>query len=139
MFCDQNYKFGVLPKKDGFMIRISLKPGYITSKQLDAISYIAKHYGEDKVHITNRQGMELKIKHEHLEDAEELLNDVGLKLGSTGKRIRQIKSCIGKECQNSIGNSISLAELLHNEFEGIWVPKKLKIKHKWLSKRLCMG
>ena len=60
MFCDQNYKFGVLPKKDGFMIRISLKPGYITSKQLDAISYIAKHYGEDKVHITNRQGMELK-------------------------------------------------------------------------------
>ncbi|WP_421077464.1 hypothetical protein Mjas_07060 [Methanothermococcus sp. Ax23] len=127
MFCDQNYKFGVLPKKDGFMIRISLKPGYITSKQLDAISYIAKHYGEDKVHITNRQGMELKIRHEHLEDAEELLNDVGLKLGSTGKRIRQIKSCIGKECQNSIGNSISLAELLHNEFEGIWVPKKLKI------------
>ncbi|AEH06057.1 hypothetical protein [Methanothermococcus okinawensis] len=127
MFCDQNYKFGVLPKKDGFMIRISLKPGYITSKQLDTISHVANHYGDGRAHITNRQGIELKIKHEYLEDAEKLLNESGLKLGSTGKRIRQVKSCIGLECQNSIGDAISIAERLHNEFEGIWVPKKLKI------------
>ena len=94
MFCNQNYKFGVIPKKDGFMIRLELKPGYITSEQLDAISYIAKNFGENRVHITTRQGIELKIKFEHLEEAEKMLNDVGIKLGSTGRRIRQIVSCI---------------------------------------------
>jgi dissimilatory sulfite reductase (desulfoviridin) alpha/beta subunit len=127
MFCNQNYKFGVIPKKDGFMIRLALKPGYITSEQLDAISYIAKNFGENRVHITTRQGIELKIKFEHLEEAEKMLNDVGIKLGSTGRRIRQIVSCIGTECPNSVGDSIKLARMIHDEFEGIWVPKKLKI------------
>ncbi|WP_456375273.1 hypothetical protein [Methanocaldococcus sp.] len=127
MFCSQNYKFGVIPKKDGYTIRLSLKPGYLTSEQLDAISYIAKNFGNNKIHITTRQGIELKIKFEYLEDAEKILNKVGIKLGSTGRRIRQIVACIGTECPNSIGDSIKLARIIHDEFEGIWVPKKLKI------------
>ena len=127
MFCNQNYKFGVIPKKDGYLIRLSLKPGYITSGQLEAISYVAKNFGDGKVHITRRQGIELKIRFEHLEEAERILNDVGIKLGSTGRRVRQIVSCIGLECPNAIGDSIKLAEMIYDEFEGIWVPRKLKI------------
>ena len=75
MFCNQNYKFGVIPKKDGYLIRLSLKPGYITSEQLEAISYVAKNFGDGKVHITRRQGIELKIRFEHLEEAERIAKE----------------------------------------------------------------
>lgn len=118
---------GVIPKKDGLMVRLSLKPGYLSCEQLIAIGKIAKKYGFGKVHLTTRQGLEFKIKYENLEKVEELLEKEGINIGSTGTRIRQIVCCIGSECYSSIGDSVSLARKLHDEFEGIWVPKKLKI------------
>ena len=127
MHCNINLKYGVIMKKDGYLLRISLKPGFINAEQLKAIAHIIEKFGDNKAHITTRQGIEFKIPPEHLEEVEEILNSVGLSLGSTGNRVRQVVSCIGLECYNAIGDSVSLAKTIHEEFEGVWVPRKLKI------------
>lgn len=127
MHCNVNLKYGVIMKKDCYTIRISLKPGFINAEQLRAIADVIERYGKDKAHITTRQGIEFDISPENFKDVNDILKKVGLNIGSTGNRVRQVVSCIGLRCYNAIGDSVSLARRIHEEFEGIWVPKKVKI------------
>ncbi|ACV24615.1 hypothetical protein [Methanocaldococcus fervens] len=127
MHCNINLKYGVIMKKDYYTLRISLKPGFINAEQLKVIAYVIEKFGNNKAHITTRQGIEFKIPPEYLEDVEKILNSVNLSLGSTGNRVRQVVSCVGLDCYNAIGDAVSLARKIHEEFEGVWVPKKVKI------------
>lgn len=46
-------------QKDHFSLRLRVVGGTVTVEQLEAIAAVARKYGQDYVHLTSRQGVEI--------------------------------------------------------------------------------
>ena len=116
-------------RKDGnFEIRIPIATGTISKEQLTKVAEVTERCGKE-VHLTVRQGIQiLGVPERSLDEALSMLETVGLRPGSTGKRVRNILACPGDEyCFKATQDTRSIADSLAHAFAGRDMPAKFKI------------
>ncbi len=115
-------------QKDYFILRTRIPGGYLKADILKKYSLIAKKYGQDYVHISTRQGIE--IPWIHINDIQKVLNDLkklGILKGACGPRSRNLIACPGASvCRYGFMNTEKLAKELDKVAFGKDVPKKFK-------------
>ncbi len=87
-------------QKDHFSLRLRVVGGTVTVEQLEAIAAVARKYGQDYVHLTSRQGVEIPfIRLQDIEEVKEALAEGNVQPGVCGPRVRTVTACQGGRCQ----------------------------------------
>ena len=122
---------GFLPQKqeDCFSMRLKIVGGQLDVEKLRAIADTAEKYGSGYVHITSRQGIEIPfVRLEDTEKANCELENYGIAGGATGKKVRTVVACQGKNvCNSGLIDTQQLASKISEKYFGEPVPKKFKI------------
>lgn len=109
--------FSVVPRMYG---------GVTNTDELRRIADAADRYGARMVKLTGGQRIDLLgIKKQ---DLPRMWEDIGMPSGHAyAKAIRTVKSCVGSEfCRYGLGETISLAQRIEREWEGVYTPHKVK-------------
>ena len=86
-------------QKDHFSLRLRVVGGTVTVEQLEAIAAVARKYGQDYVHLTSRQGVEIPfIRLQDIEKVKEALAEGNVQPGVCGPRVRTVTACQGGRC-----------------------------------------
>jgi nitrite reductase (NADH) large subunit len=115
-------------QKDGTFSVVPQIPGGITSPaQLRRIADVAERYHVPLVKLTGGQRIDLLGVRK--EDLPKVWEDLGMPSGyAYGKSYRTCKSCVGSDfCRFGLGDSISLALKIEQEFQGFDSPHKMKL------------
>jgi nitrite reductase (NADH) large subunit len=115
-------------QKDGTFSVVPQIPGGITSpSQLRRIAYVAEKYHVPLVKLTGGQRIDLLGIRK--DDLPKVWRDLDMPSGyAYGKSYRTCKSCVGSDfCRFGLGDSISLALKIENEFQGFDSPHKMKL------------
>lgn len=131
----KKYKgMGYVPNRDGEHVsaRIVTKNGVLSTKQAEALSKVADMYGNGKITITSRLGIELPgIDYENIQNVADKLAEVDLFAGGTGAKIRPVTACKGTVCPHGNTDTQALALELHERFydgyRSVNFPHKFKI------------
>ncbi|MBR0226054.1 MAG: 4Fe-4S binding protein [Thermoguttaceae bacterium] len=122
---------GFMPQiqKDHYSMRLKVVGGNISVSQLLQIAKIARKYGQDYVHLTSRQGVEIPfVKYEEIEAVKDELAKGKLELGAAGARVRSITACQGgKCCPQGVIDAGAVARKLDARYFGRQLPHKFKI------------
>lgn len=112
-----------------YTVRLRVPGGILTSKQLTALGKIAERYGQGKIHLTARQGVQIPyVEYEKLDEITRELVEIGNPPGSCGPRVRNISACVGKpECPHANINTYELTKMIDERYFGKDLPTKLKI------------
>jgi len=124
-------KGGYIVQRDPqyFTVRLRVPAGNLISKQLKALADIAERYGNGKIHLTTRQGIQIPyVKYEDLGEITEELKKIGIPPGSCGPRVRNISACVGApECPQALINTYELTRKIDERYFGKDLPTKIKI------------
>ncbi len=115
-------------QKDGTFSVVPQMPGGITSPaQLHRIAFVAEKYHVPLVKLTGGQRIDLLGIRK--DDLPKVWRDLDMPSGyAYGKSYRTCKSCVGSDfCRFGLGDSISLALKIENEFQGFDSPHKMKL------------
>jgi nitrite reductase (NADH) large subunit len=115
-------------QKDGTFSVVPQIPGGITSPaQLRRIADVAERYHVPLVKLTGGQRIDLLGVRK--DDLPKVWEDLGMPSGyAYGKSYRTCKSCVGSDfCRFGLGDSITLAGKIEQEFQGFDSPHKLKL------------
>ena len=117
---------------DNFSGRIVSPGSVFTAEQVQAISEIAKKFGNGKVSFTSRLGAEIPgIPFDQIEAAEQYAKDHDLAFGGTGPKVRPVIACKGTTCVFGNYDTQALAKKIYEEFYLGWrsvvLPHKFKI------------
>jgi nitrite reductase (NADH) large subunit len=115
-------------QKDGTFSVVPQIPGGITSPaQLHRIAHVAEKYHVPLVKLTGGQRIDLLGVRK--DDLPKVWRDLDMPSGyAYGKSYRTCKSCVGSDfCRFGLGDSISLALKIENEFQGFDSPHKMKL------------
>ena len=122
---------GFMPQlqKDQYSMRLKVIGGEVSAEQLLQIAKIARKYGQDYVHLTSRQGVEIPfIKFEDIDEVMEELEKAKIKLGAAGACVRSITACQGgKCCPHGAIDAGAVAKKLDARYFGRSLPHKFKI------------
>src|SRR3989338_4575421 len=117
-----------------FMSRIRIPAGVVSAKQLRAIAFAAKEFGNGKCHLTTRQDIQLhEVKLEDTIKVIEYLKDYNLSpRGGGSNTVRNITACVRSGiCKDEIfdvrANAIALSEYLLSKDTSFNLPRKFKI------------
>ncbi len=112
-----------------FSIRLRIPVGNLSSNQLLKIAEVCKEYGQDYIHITTRQAVEIPYVHfEKINSIVEELAKAGLEPGSCGPRVRNVVACPGnKHCPYGLGDTENFGISVDEKFFGKDLPHKIKI------------
>ena len=118
-----------LMKQNGkYEIKVRTCAGSLDASQLAALREIADNYADGKIHLTVRQEVLLfDIEESHVDEALKKLEEVGLRGGSAGPRVRNIVCCVGERCKNCVQNVTGLAEELDKKYGELELPGAVKI------------
>ncbi len=118
-----------LMKQNGkYEIKVRTCAGSLDASQLAALREIADNYADGKIHLTVRQEVLLfDIEESHVDEALKKLEEVGLRGGSAGPRVRNIVCCVGERCKNCVQNVTGLAEDLDKKYGELELPGAVKI------------
>jgi nitrite reductase (NADH) large subunit len=115
-------------QKNGTFSVVPQIPGGVTNPaQLRRIADVAEKYDVPLVKLTGGQRIDLLgVKKE---DLPHMWKDLDMPSGyAYGKSYRTCKSCVGSDfCRFGLGDSISLALRIENEFQGFDSPHKMKM------------
>jgi dissimilatory sulfite reductase (desulfoviridin) alpha/beta subunit len=116
-------------QKDYYLIRLRAIGGGMTAGELDVVAAVSRKYGDGKVHLTTRQGVEIHNIHaDDLRAAREELELGGIVLGVCGPRGRGIVACPGAAtCSSGIIETKELAAELDAAYLRKQAPHKFKI------------
>ena len=124
-------KGGIITGRDADFctIRIRMPAGNVTPEQLTGISNIAKKYGAETLHLTNRQTIEIPWIHaEQIHDIVADLETNGTPLGAERAEIVNIIACPGTDrCKLAQIETISLAKAIDEKHFGKEMPCKTRI------------
>ncbi|MFQ6086008.1 MAG: 4Fe-4S binding protein [Candidatus Bathyarchaeia archaeon] len=124
-------KSGYIVQRDPeyFTVRLRVPGGSLSSEQLMRLGEIAEKYGQRRVHLTARQGVQVPwVRYGQLGKITKELEEIGTPPGSCGPRVRNISSCVGApECPYANANTYELARKIDEAFFGRDLPTKLKI------------
>ena len=116
-------------QKDTFSLRLRVVGGTVTAEQLQTIAAVAQKYGQDYVHLTSRQGVEIPFI--RLQDIEDVKNDLAagnVQPGVCGPRVRTVTACQGgKCCPHGCIDALDVATELDRRYFGRELPHKFKI------------
>ena len=114
---------------DRFAMRLRAVGGNLSCEQLSAVAAVAKQYGSGGIHLTTRQGIEVHNVHkEDLEEAQQVLERAGLKMGADGNRVRIIIACPGNaSCRYGSIDTREIAEELDRRYFRLDTPYKVKM------------
>ena len=85
-------------QKDQFTVRLKCPGGRMALERLAKIVEVAKRYGQDWVHLSVRQSVEIPYVHaEDLEKVRDELGEVGQEIATCGPRVRVPVACGGCE------------------------------------------
>ncbi len=115
-------------QKDGTFSVVPQIPGGITSPaQLRRIADVAERYRVPLMKLTGGQRIDLLGVRK--QDLPKVWEDLGMPSGyAYGKSYRTCKSCVGSDfCRFGLGDSISLALKIEQEFQGFDSPHKMKM------------
>ncbi len=115
-------------QKDGTFSVVPQMAGGITSPaQLHRIAFVAEKYHVPLVKLTGGQRIDLLGIRK--DDLPNVWRDLDMPSGyAYGKSYRTCKSCVGSDfCRFGLGDSISLALKIENEFQGFDSPHKMKL------------
>ena len=106
---------------DNFSGRIVSPGSVFTAEQVQAISEIAKKFGNGKVSFTSRLGAEIPgIPFDQIEAAEQYAKDHDLAFGGTGPKVRPVIACKGTTCVFGNYDTQALAKKIYEEFYLGW-------------------
>ncbi|MCP4050934.1 MAG: sulfite reductase subunit beta [bacterium] len=124
-------KMGMIQQKqkDFFAMRLHVVGGDLNTEQLQRIIEVADKYGKGQVHLSTRQGLEIhNIHYTKLETARKSLEEINLKMGACGPRIRIIVACPGNDtCRWGIINTKKMAKELDEKYFRKETPHKFKL------------
>ncbi len=99
----------------------------LTSEQLELLADIAERYGGGRAHVTARQTIEIPdIPKSLVNEVVPLLEQQGLRIGSTGKKLRNVIAC-SRWC---LYNAMPMSELaceLNEQYMNVELPGKTTI------------
>lgn len=129
----KKYKgMGFVPNRDGknTSVRIVTKNGVLSSEQMRAVCEIADTYGNGKVTITSRMGLELPvISYDNIQNVIDALEKADLAPGGTGAKVRPVTACKGTVCPHGNFDTQEMALEIHYKFyEGY---RSVKLPHKF--------
>lgn len=115
-------------QKNTFSLRLRVVGGTVTVEQLQTIAAVAKKFGQDYVHLTSRQGVEIPfIKLEDIEEVKAALAEGGVQPGVCGPRVRTVTACqAGRCCPSGCIDALEIAEALDERYFGRQLPHKFK-------------
>lgn len=115
-------------QKNTFSMRLRVVGGTVTVQQLETIAAVAKKYGQDYVHLTSRQGVEIPfIKLEDIDAVKAELAEGGVQSGVCGPRVRTVTACqAGKCCPSGCIDALEVATALDARYFGRQLPHKFK-------------
>jgi len=114
-----------------FTLRTRMPAGNYEPCHLEAIASIAREFGRGLTHATTRQGIEVPfIKYEDIDAVEERCARSGIKMGTSGPRLRATTCCPGNNwCKRGLVDTFALYDRI--ERRGIVcaldLPHKFKI------------
>jgi anaerobic sulfite reductase subunit C len=124
-------KGGVITQKnsDYCTIRTRMPAGVLSVGKMRGIADIAEEFGQDAVHLTTRQTIEIPhIHYTRLEEIGEKLQKNGTPVGSEKDEVVNIVACPGTDrCKYANIDSISLAKKLDEKLFGKDMPVKMRI------------
>jgi anaerobic sulfite reductase subunit C len=83
-------------QKEYFALRLRAVGGDLTPAQFRKVAEVAETYGNKKIHLTTRQGIEIhNVHHTKLIDAKEELAKARISMGACGPRVRVVVACPG--------------------------------------------
>jgi dissimilatory sulfite reductase (desulfoviridin) alpha/beta subunit len=115
--------------KTHYAIKLRVVAGDIAADYLQTIAALAEKYGDRRVHITTRQGLELHgIVPENLAPLLAEMDQAGISPGSCGPRVRVIMACPGNvACPFGIIETKSIAGYLDEKYFRRLMPYKFKL------------
>ncbi len=120
-------------EKDFFAIRLRTPVGKISADHLNKIAEVSKKYGNGKLHLTVRQGIEIQgVTFDMIQTVRDELEEAGLRIGACGPRFRVATACPGAGiCPNGLVDSAGLGlevdETFFGRAEGLDLPHKFKV------------
>jgi len=129
---EQEYRkngFMAQREKGSYAMRIRTRAGNMTSQQFCKVAELADKYGQGKLHLTNRQALEIPgVPETHYADILREVQAAGLLTAVTGLRLRTIVACPGNAlCRFGLVATATLAEQLDEVFVGCEMPAKTKL------------
>ncbi|NTW10992.1 MAG: 4Fe-4S dicluster domain-containing protein [Chlorobiaceae bacterium] len=122
---------GVMRQKqpDQYVLRLKAVAGDLTVKQLERIARVAGRYAKGEVHLSTRQGIEIHHVHsDNLEIALKELQEAGVELGASGRRVRVIVACPGEQtCKWGVFDTRRIAGKLDSNYFNQDTPSKFKM------------
>jgi dissimilatory sulfite reductase (desulfoviridin) alpha/beta subunit len=115
-------------QKNNFSLRLKVVGGNLTAAQLQTVAEISKKYGDGRVHLTSRQGVEIPfIKLADIERVKAELEAGGVNTGVCGPRVRTVTACQGSEiCPSGCVDTYPLALEISERYFGRELPHKFK-------------
>lgn len=115
-------------QKNTFSLRLRVVGGTVTVEQLQTIAAVAKKFGQDYVHLTSRQGVEIPfIKLEDIDEVKDALAEGNVSPGVCGPRVRTVTACQGGRCcPSGCIDALEIAEDLDARYFGRQLPHKFK-------------
>lgn len=115
-----------------FSGRVVSVGGLFTPDALRTIADCAEKFGSGKVIFTSRLSAEIVgIPFEKIPEAEEFVQERGLRFGGTGAKVRPITACKGTTCIYGNIDTQALAKTIHDRFyvgmADVKLPHKFKI------------
>lgn len=109
-----------LRQPNRWAVRIKLRFGDADVAKLRAIADIAETYGDGEIHMTVRQGLEVRgVRIEDFEAVKAKLAEAGLEPGGCGARVRAPISCPGAAtCKRGLNDTRVLAEAIDERLYG---------------------
>ncbi len=131
----KKYKgMGFVPNREGDTVsaRIVTKNGVLSTVQAAALSKVADKYGNGKITITSRLGIELPgIAYDDIQNVSDELAKADLYAGGTGAKVRPVTACKGTVCPHGNVDTQALALEIHKKFydgyRNVRLPHKFKI------------
>jgi dissimilatory sulfite reductase (desulfoviridin) alpha/beta subunit len=115
-------------QNDMFSLRLKVVGGSLTAKQMSCIAQISEKYGDGRVHLTSRQGVEIPfIRLGDSENVKAELKAGGVDTGVAGPCVRTVTACQGSAvCPSGCVDTYSLASEISERYFGRELPHKFK-------------
>ncbi|MGL6114088.1 hypothetical protein [Cetobacterium sp. SF1] len=120
---------GVVRQKNKlYAIRVLTDFGYLNPNKLIKICEIAKKYTKSDISFTSRGNIEIiGLEKEKIGAIIEELEKEKIEIGGTGKTLRGIQTCKGRECKSGLINPNEIANLIQENLELKEFENKFKI------------
>jgi dissimilatory sulfite reductase (desulfoviridin) alpha/beta subunit len=113
--------------KETVVLRVASYRPYsaeLTSEQLELLADIAERYGSGRAHVTARQTIEIPdIPKAFVDEVVSLLETQGLRVGSTGRQLRNVIAC-SRWCLYNVMPLSELACELNKKYMNMELPGK---------------